>query len=263
MKLTVITVVYNELEGLKKTIASVSLYLEQDIEYWIIDGSDNNLIREYLQSQPNTKINWISEADKGLYDAMNKGIDRANGDYLIYINAGDKFFSGLLLSSIFDQANNENSVILGYSIEVFAEDRYLRPGIGHESIVFSSPSHPATLYPRAFYEKNKYRLDKPIGADGNFTARAIAQHGALFVPVIISEFELGGLSSTYGPTSVKLRLSENQSLGAVLRLVAKVSMYYLLPRKMFYRALASWKYTKLKKGVAPFLNERTISRPAK
>lgn len=258
MRLTIVTVVFNELEDLKKTVASVELYLDQDIEYWIIDGSDNHIIKDYLLTLSNPKINWISELDKGIYDAMNKGLERANGDYLIYMNAGDSFYSRYSLAPILEDHSINDLVVLGYSVEVFRLDQYLRPGLGNEARVFGSPSHQATLYPRSYYKKNTYRLDIPIGADADYTARAVRMCGAVFVPAIICKFELGGLSSSYGLQSIKLRMKQIYSLGYAAKLIVKIVMWNLLPKTVYYRALASSKYTKLTRGCMPILAKEKI-----
>ena len=87
MKLTIVTVVFNDLPGLLKTIASLSVLDRNDIEYWVIDGGGDGTVKKYLES---TKwIKWLSEPDDGIYDAMNKGLDSATADYELFMNAGD------------------------------------------------------------------------------------------------------------------------------------------------------------------------------
>lgn len=262
MRLTIITVVYNDLESLKLTIASVAKHLEEDVEYWIIDGSSNAEIDSYLKDLAHPDIKWVSEPDKGLYHAMNKGIDRATGDFLIFINAGDVFYSQFSLDKILLGNDKNDSVLLGYSIEVYGEDKYLRPGLGREDDVFNSPSHQATFYPRSFYSKNKYQLHRPIGADAYYTAEAIVQCGALFVPMIICEFALGGISSSYNIASIKLRISQIDSKSYVMRLIIKAVIWRCLPQSLFYRVLAFKKYTRLPNAVAPNLCKNTISYPS-
>lgn len=261
MRLTIVTVVYNELDSLKLTIASVVTQLQEDVEYWIIDGSSNAEIDTYLHDLAHPNIKWISEPDEGLYHAMNKGIDRAIGDFLIFMNAGDVFHSKFSLDDTLFCNEVNNPVLLGYSIETYGEDKYLRPGLGQENDVFTAPSHQATFYPRSFYTKNKYQLLRPIGADGYYTAEAIAQCGALFVPVIVCEFALGGVSSSYNTASIKLRLRQLDSKACVMRLIVKSIMWRCLPQGLFYRVLASKKYTRLLNAVSPNLYENTISCP--
>lgn len=90
-KVTVVTVARNACEALKKTIQSVKAQTYPDLEYIIVDGASSDGTRELLEHTKN--IRWISEPDKGIYDAMNKGVDMATGDWIIFMNAGDIFAS--------------------------------------------------------------------------------------------------------------------------------------------------------------------------
>ena len=261
MRLTIITVVYNELESLKLTIDSVVKHLDEDVEHWIIDGSSNTEINSYLEDLDHPNIKWVSEPDEGLYHAMNKGIDRATGDFLIFMNAGDVFHVEFSFDKALLGNDVNNSVLLGYSIEVYGEDKYLRPGLGREDDVFNSPSHQATFYPRSFYSKNKYQLHRPIGGDAYYTAEAIVQCGALFVPLIICEFALGGISSSYNIASIKLRIRQIDSKSYVMRLIIKAVIWRCLPQSLFYRVLALKKYTRFSNTTEPNLYKNTISYP--
>ena len=98
MKLSIVTINYNNAEGLRKTLASVAAQTYHDIEHIIIDGGSTDgsvdVIREYEKSQiSNLKskisISWISERDSGIYNAMNKGIRKATGAYIQILNSGD------------------------------------------------------------------------------------------------------------------------------------------------------------------------------
>src|SRR5690606_15499699 len=86
---SIVTVVRNDLRGLRITIDSVARLLRGDVEHWVIDGSDNCAIRNYMASRGGHEIRWISEPDRGIYDAMNKGLQRASGAFVLFINAGD------------------------------------------------------------------------------------------------------------------------------------------------------------------------------
>ena len=98
MKLSIITINYNNVEGLRKTLASVASQTYRDIEHVIIDGGSTDgsvdIIRDYehsvLSNQDSAySIIWVSEKDKGIYNAMNKGIKRASGEYIQILNSGD------------------------------------------------------------------------------------------------------------------------------------------------------------------------------
>ena len=92
MKVSVITVVYNDVEGLKRTIPSVLNQRSNDYEYIILDGGSTDGTLEYLSSL-SIKGKIKSEPDTGIYNAMNKGLQMATGEYTIFLNSGDWFHS--------------------------------------------------------------------------------------------------------------------------------------------------------------------------
>lgn len=112
MKISVITINYNNHDGLKKTIQSVVSQSYNDIEYIIIDGGSTDgsvdLIKEY-----NDKIDyWISETDNGCYHAMNKGVKVASGEYVIFMNSGDYFYADDIIE-YFVNSNPSEDVLCG------------------------------------------------------------------------------------------------------------------------------------------------------
>jgi glycosyltransferase involved in cell wall biosynthesis len=89
MKLSIITITYNNLEGLKKTLKVFEkISFKNQIEYVIVDGGSSDGTKEYLESQSLTHV-WVSEPDKGIYNAMNKGLALASGEFVWFLNSGD------------------------------------------------------------------------------------------------------------------------------------------------------------------------------
>ncbi len=138
LKITVATVAYNAADLIERTIASVE---EQDyphVEHLIIDGNsqDTTLQHVHHYQERNSiariqhEVNCLSEPDKGLYDAMNKAIDMATGDYIIYLNAGDKFHSPQTLSRVAAAAKQQESplpaVLYGHTDIVDEDGNFLR-----------------------------------------------------------------------------------------------------------------------------------------
>lgn len=103
MKISIITINYNNIHGLKKTIRSVIEQTYHNIEYIIIDGGSTDGGKEFIEKNSTNIYYWVSEKDKGLYNAMNKGIQKSTGDYLIFMNSGDTFFNKHVLSEIFEK----------------------------------------------------------------------------------------------------------------------------------------------------------------
>ncbi|WP_291726249.1 glycosyltransferase family 2 protein [Bernardetia sp.] len=99
--LTVATVCYNAAEALEKTIQNVAAQTYPNIEYLVIDGNSTDNTLEIIKKYENDISTWISEKDNGIYDAMNKAIKLAKGDYILFMNAGDTFSKDTIIEAIF------------------------------------------------------------------------------------------------------------------------------------------------------------------
>jgi len=115
MKLTIVTINYNNATGLKKTMDSVFSQTDTDFEYIIVDGASTDtsisIIKEYEHSNIQ-HFHWISEPDKGIYNAMNKGIQQATGEYIYFLNSGDWFADTKVVENIFS-APRKGDVLYG------------------------------------------------------------------------------------------------------------------------------------------------------
>ncbi|RZJ43544.1 MAG: glycosyltransferase, partial [Chryseobacterium sp.] len=99
MKLTVLTINYNNKEGLIKTFESVRAQTWTEFEFIVIDGGSTDGGKALIEQ--NDQIDyWVSEKDSGVYNAMNKGIKKANGDYIIFMNSGDYFYNEFVLEKV-------------------------------------------------------------------------------------------------------------------------------------------------------------------
>ena len=119
--ITVITVTFNALEALKETAQSTWTQDYPNLEHIIVDGASKDGTEEWLKKIDSQQVSgaasclvrWISEPDKGIYDAMNKGVTMAKGEYCIFMNAGDTFVDEHVISRMFAQAKAEVDVIYG------------------------------------------------------------------------------------------------------------------------------------------------------
>lgn len=107
-KFSIITVVYNDKEGLVKTIKSVLSQSFLDFEYIVIDGASTDGTIDFIRQYESGIKKWITEPDKGIYDAMNKGIFMASGEWIIFMNAGDEFVSDHTLQEVIDHIKDDN-----------------------------------------------------------------------------------------------------------------------------------------------------------
>jgi glycosyltransferase involved in cell wall biosynthesis len=100
-KLSIITINYNNADGLQKTIKSVISQTFKNFEYIIIDGHSSDKSIDVIKENENYFAYWCSEKDRGIYDAQNKGIQKAKGDYLLFLNSGDCLENEKVLEKVF------------------------------------------------------------------------------------------------------------------------------------------------------------------
>ena len=127
-KISIITVTYNAAPVLQRTLDSVSRQTHPDIEHLIIDGASKDetlAITEAYRDKSTYDVIVQSEPDKGLYDAMNKGLHKATGDYLVFLNAGDTLYADDTLSLVAEKATDSPAVIYGDTAIVDNEGNFL------------------------------------------------------------------------------------------------------------------------------------------
>ncbi|MGB1121829.1 MAG: glycosyltransferase family 2 protein, partial [Saprospiraceae bacterium] len=112
-KISVITVVYNGQDFLEGTIRSVMNQTYKHIEYLIIDGKSKDKTVDIIKQYNHYISDWITEQDKGLYDAMNKGLKMATGDFVLFMNAGDQFADSTVLETVFSKYDATTDVLYG------------------------------------------------------------------------------------------------------------------------------------------------------
>lgn len=104
-KITVVTVCYNAVNEIEKTIRSVLSQTYPDKEYIVIDGGSTDGTVDIIRKYADRIDYWISEPDGGIYEGMTKGIEHATGDYINFMNAGDLFFDNHVLDEVFAGRN--------------------------------------------------------------------------------------------------------------------------------------------------------------
>jgi len=215
-KISVITVTYNAEAHLEQTFQSVFSQTYPHIEYIVIDGKSKDKTLEIIQKYE-SKINfWLSEPDKGLYDAMNKGLEHATGEYVIFMNASDTFYENTTLEKVFEKADNAD---IYYGEAQILEAETLKPlGLRSEITPQKTPMHLTwkslklgmVVCHQAFIPRRSlvplYNLEYKYSADVDWViaclknAQKITNTGE-----IIANFSLGGLTTQKRKTSLKER----------------------------------------------------------
>ncbi|ALL04398.1 hypothetical protein AQ505_02115 [Pedobacter sp. PACM 27299] len=257
-QVSVITVVYNGAEIIEGTILSVLGQTYKDVEYIIIDGGSSDSTFEILDRYNDKLSHWVSEPDKGIYDAMNKGVAICSGEWVIFMNAGDSFYDENVLSNIFDY-NHENSDVIYGAVNCFDKFKevIIKPDnllkITHKMIF----CHQSSLVRRELLLNNRFDMRYKIAADYNLFYNLYA-NGFKFVemPVCIANYEVGtGLSSKNGYQGAKDNLMINKNWGKPSHMVgfyygclSFYTRFYLkkiLPYRLV-RKLLLIKYNKVK-----------------
>ncbi|MGJ8684489.1 MAG: glycosyltransferase family 2 protein [Nonlabens sp.] len=199
--ISILTINYNDVSGLERTIKSVqnqSIALKDHI---IIDGGSNDGSKELIEKHKSCFSYWISEPDNGVYDAMNKGIEKANGDYLLFLNSGDHFKDDHSLSKLVAVIDETDPVELIYgNIEVVADRTWIKkyPAILHlDYFIKDSLPHPATLIRKDCFNNQLYDTSLDIVADWKFFLLGIGKQSLKYryVDEVISVFYYDGISS--------------------------------------------------------------------
>jgi len=154
MKISVITVSYNASDRIERTIRSVMAQDYSDYEYIIIDGSSNDGTIDIITKYSIGISYWISEPDNGIYCAMNKGVRIASGEYCIFMNAGDMFFSSTVLSEVAYYLDGNYSVVMGNQVYLTSSGKFSFFGkawnsIDAERLFFDSLYHQASFIRRS------------------------------------------------------------------------------------------------------------------
>lgn len=199
-KLSIITINYNNLKGLKRTVESVVNQTWQEFEYIVIDGGSTDGSAAYIESQSSKIDYWVSESDKGIYNAMNKGIAKATGEYLFFLNSGDHFNSINALKNNIMCLQNED--IIYFDINLIDKGvSYVKRSpkeLRFSYLIFETLPHQSTFIKRKlFTEIGYYDESIRIVSDWKFLIIAIIKHKVSYkyVEEVLTTFYLDGLSS--------------------------------------------------------------------
>ena len=212
MKISIITVCYNSDKTIEKTIKSVISQTYDNVEYIIIDGKSKDTTVDIIKQYETNVSKWVSESDKGLYDAMNKGISLATGDIIGILNSDDIFTDNYVLENVakFHNKNNVDASV-GNIIQFNNEGKTVRKYSAKKWIpeklkIGFMPAHPAIFFKKELFDKyGVYQLDFTIGADYELITRFFLKHKISwkFSNITTTSMLIGGLSSS-GVGSYKL-----------------------------------------------------------
>ncbi|MDF2447535.1 MAG: glycosyltransferase [Bacteroidota bacterium] len=211
MQLSIITINFNNAYGLRKTIESVVNQTFKDFEYIVIDGASSDDSVDLIKNYQKDITYWVSEKDRGIYHAMNKGIKKATGEYCLFLNSGDWLINSNVLENVFDffpdkdivYGNLENS----YGVDFYSDE------LKYSTFFYSSIGHPVSFIRKNLFDKiGLYNESLQIVSDWEFFIIALFKYSCSYqhIDIVITFFEGGGVSSN--ELSRQLQIDERREV---------------------------------------------------
>lgn len=228
--ITVVTVVRNGVDTMEETILSVLRQSYKNIEYLVIDGGSTDGTLAIIQKYTAQIKSWISEPDKGIYDAMNKALKIATGDFLIFLNAGDTFFSDLTIQEFISKIQQRDVVYYGdalYRNQTGGEE-FRRGGLFSKyRLSKTNICHQTIFYPNIVYQSNFYNLNYKISADWAYNIRLFRKYKYMYLEQVVACYDTNGISAQ----TRDLRFARDQKF-LFLRYLGPDTLCYILLKKM-------------------------------
>ena len=198
MRLSIITINYNNSIGLRKTIESVVSQTDNTFEYIIVDGGSSDGSVDIIKQYADKVSQWVSERDGGIYNAMNKGVRMAHGEYIMFLNSGDILYDNNVIGHVLPKLKAD--ICVG-NMASDKGGRMMPPDEKDLTMSFfirGSLAHPSSFTKRELFEVHPFREDTKIVGDREFFMYALVQLNASYQALedIISIFNTEGISST-------------------------------------------------------------------
>jgi len=200
MKISIITINYNNRNGLEHTIKSVQMQTVKDFEYIIIDGGSTDGSKDLLSKYTEIIDIQISEKDEGPFYAMNKGLEKASGEYCIFMNSGDLFYDKYVIEN-FIQSQPKEDILTGICEEHLSNNiKQWLPASEHEFCLRwfyrHSLSHQSTFIKTSLMKEIKYDTEFRIVSDWLFFMLTLLNKNATYkkLPFYVAHYMDGGIS---------------------------------------------------------------------
>ncbi len=216
MKISLITATYNSEKHIQGVVAAIATQTYKNIEWVVVDGASKDATVKVIKENYTGELNILSEPDKGIYDALNKGLSLATGDIIGFLHSDDFFESETVIERIAAQFQlTDCDGVYGDLRYVNAEDtkkivRYWKSETFHQRLLKKGwmPAHPTLFLKKEVYQKHgNFDTSFKIAADYDFMLR-ILKDGTLkfeYTPEIITNMRVGGASNTLGNIQQKMK----------------------------------------------------------
>lgn len=223
--LTLITINYNNLEGLRATVASVVNQNAPKKWHWIaIDGGSTDGSKDYLEANSELFDLWVSEPDKGIYDAMNKGLQQVKQGFVWFLNSGDRLHGTNAIAEVLGAMETQPQADCFYSDTYFVDEQYrelglisaLKPQKFPKKLTFESFRYGMNICHQSFVVCRSlaplYKLEYRQAADIDWILEILKKRPVCMqVASVLSEFQTGGSSSQHARKAMKERYKILQS----------------------------------------------------
>lgn len=224
--ISVITVVFNGERFLEDAIQSVIKQSYDNVEYIIIDGGSSDDTLDIIRKYEHAIDYWVSEKDKGIYDAMNKGARLSSGLFVGFLNADDFFYLNTISDLAFNYIKNDFDYTFG-PVDIFGEeDKYVETSIPIKDMNYTKgkyigmPSHHQAIFIKKelFGKLNGYDLRFKIRADYDLVLRLLSiSKKVWYFPSSVGAFRLGGVSGSYSTFLENFELLKKHNVGFLKR----------------------------------------------
>lgn len=195
MKLSIITICYNNRQGLEKTLRSVCAQLTPEVEYIVIDGGSTDGSVDLIKQYADHITYWVSEPDKGIYNAMNKGIAVAKGEYVNFMNSGDCFVSDDVIARVLPRLQGKDFYVGG---EIRGKKVIKSPrSIKFSHFLYHALPHQGAFIRTELLKKRPYDESYKIAADWEQMFYELIINNASYeqLPFIVALFDMTGVST--------------------------------------------------------------------
>lgn len=228
--ITIITVVYNAVETLEKTIVSVINQSYEDIEYIIIDGGSTDGSTEIAKKYESRISTFISERDQGIYDAMNKGVNASTGDWLLFLNADDYLVNETVIEKSIPYLNKcSNLIAYGNIIYMYPDGSEVLYGKDWAQLkhrfrnVAMCLAHQATFHSKKLFAERLFNVSFKIAGDYDFLLNHLKDNDATYFPITISKMKTGGLSYSVSKFELLADTRKAQINNGIYKLIPSLS----------------------------------------
>jgi glycosyltransferase involved in cell wall biosynthesis len=193
--ISIITVVFNGASTLEQTILSVINQTYENIEYIIIDGGSTDGTIDIISKYEDKIAYWVSVSDKGIYDAMNKGLENVHGNFVYFLNSGDVLYKNNILNKIAIQMTDFNVVYYGNVYLSNIQKLYWGKFSAYK-LAIGNICHQSIFYPQSIYKIHRYNLKYKVFADYHYNICIFRKVKFIYVNEIIANYDNQGFSVT-------------------------------------------------------------------